>query len=514
VQTVLLVNLVLNICLSLAFGSYFLTRRKSFGLVKLFAGGAFLIALWQGAFVLSMAAGSEPAVLLMWSRITFLLGIGVSAIILHLLVVSAAATRVQVFLSAGYGIALLGIMASGWLPIARWEAVLGMGINLIFFIIILRCIFFTGQKFVRLDGEQKTGIFFIGLAGLGGVAATFWTDAPGFFPLFGALAITGFLIAAAHLISPFQALELRVLSVRAFRWLAQFFFSVLPPLLALFYMRPWFDEQKNLFIAFALLVIFYLFLAYLSLIQPMMSRLFGRAEQKKHRSVRSFFASISTLISLEDLTLRTDNFFKKTFLLQSSRLYLFNEQKQKCFLVNSPQNIKDGTPKEILLSNDQEFWEYWKDDNRILSAQWSGAFFENSRMQRLFSRIAKDLNSDVFFPLVFAGNFLGFFALSSDASRESLQSENLRLLDGIQDELSIAFSNSILFQQTKSWNVTLEKRIRERTQEEQALHDRLAKERNTAKMFNRLTVRREIEMIELKKKINEMKTRQEKSGII
>ena len=159
--------------------------------------------------------------------------------------------------------------------------------------------------------------------------------------------------------------------------------------------------------------------------------------------------------------------------------------------------------KEIFTVQNNDFWEHWASDNRILTPRDSSSF-ETARVAHSFARLIKSQDADVLFPLVFAGSFIGFFVLKADSLKEGLRLENLKMLDEMRDELSIVLSNSILFGKTRSWNASLEEKIRDRTKELQKINDKLTNERNTAKMFSRIIVKRELEMIELKNKLKEV----------
>lgn len=437
----------------------------------------------------------------MWLQIFAVLGVSTPFAYLHFLSVFLDSNFLKKWAAAGYGIVLLIL---GYNAIAGFSyqsgaifatfSILASFAVLIYSLVILR---FTYRENIFVDRKSRAIISALFCNFIGATLVWFY-----FIPLLPALGWLFLLISIslfASYIARFPVFEFRAVFFQSLKWIILVGFAVSPIIVLVYYNHSWIAVQKNVALALASLIVLYSILAYLLLIQPIIDRLFGRRFLKKQDALRSFFYSTSTLGSLDELLSRTSDFFKKTFHFQSVRFFVFDDRKHKFSLIFADppgSRIK----KEIFTVQDNDFWEYWASDNRILTRR-DASTFENARAAHTFARLIKSQDADVLFPLVFAGNFIGFFALASDSLKEGLRLENLKMFDEMRDELSIVFSNSILYSKTGAWNATLEAKIQERTKELQKIHDKLNNERNTAKMFSRIIVKRELEMIELKKKI-------------
>ena len=440
----------------------------------------------------------------MWLQIFAVLGVSAPFVYFHFLSVFLDSDFSKKLSAAGYGAVLLIL---GYNAIAGFSdqsgavfaafSILAAFAALICSLVILRS---TYRENILADRKSRTILMASLCNFIGATLVWFYFIAP--LPALGWLILLISISLFASYVARFPAFEFRAVFFQLLKLVILAGFAVSPIIILVYYNHAWIAVQKNVALALASLIVLYSILAYFLLIQPMIDRLFGRKLLKKEKALRDFFYSISTLGSLDELLTRTGDFFQKTFHFQEVRFFIFDDRKHKFSLIfaNPPGGrIK----KEIFTVQDNDFWEYWASDNRILTPR-DASSFENARAAHTFTRLIKSQDADVLFPLVFAGNFIGFFALKCDSLKEGLRLENLKMFDEMRDELSIVFSNSILYSKTGAWNATLEAKIQERTKELQKIHDKLNNERNTAKMFSRIIVKRELDMIELKKKAKEM----------
>ena len=464
---------------------------------------ALFLVVWNFS-VLKLSGNLEAADFKMWLQIFAVLGVSAPAAYFHFLSVFLDSNFLKKRVAVGYGAVLLIL---GYNAIAGFSnqssvifasfSILAAFATLICSLVILRS---TYRENIFVDRKSKAILSASFCNFFGVILVWFYFTAP--LPALGWLFLLISVSLFASYVARFPAFELHAVFFQLLKWVILVGFAVSPIIILVYYNHVWIAVQKNVALALASLIVFYSILAYLLFIQPIIDRLFGRRFLKKQDALRSFFYSTSTLGSLDELLSRTCDFFKKTFHFQRVRFFVFDDRKHKFSLIFADppgSRIK----KEIFTVQDNDFWEYWASDNRILTPR-DGSTFENARAAHTFARLIKSQDADVLFPLVFAGNFIGFFALASDSLKEGLRLENLKIFDEMRDELSIVFSNSILYSKTGAWNATLEAKIQERTKELQKIHDKLNNERNTAKMFSRIIVKRELDMIELKKKAKEM----------
>lgn len=468
----------------------------------IFAVFVLLLAGWNFT-VFKLSGSLEAGDFKMWLQIFAVLGVSAPAAYFHFLSIFLDSAFLKKWAAAGYGAVLLIL---GYNAIAGFSdqsgaifaafSIFAAFLALICSLVILRSIY---RENILADRKSRA-ILLASFCNFIGVSLVwFYFIYP--LPALGWLILLISVNLFASYVARFPAFELRAVFFQSLKWIILAGFAASPIMVLVYYKHSWIAVQKNVALALASLIIFYSLLAYLMLIQPIIDRLFGRRILKKQEALRAFFYSISTLGSLDELLSRTGDFFQKTFRFQKVNFFIFDDRKHKFSLIfaNPPSSrIK----KEIFTVQDNGFWEYWANDNRILTPR-DGSTFENARAAHAFTRLIKSQDADVLFPLVFAGNFIGFFALASDSLREGLRLENLKMFDEMRDELSIVFSNSILYSKTGAWNASLEEKISDRTKELQKIHDKLNNEKNTAKMFSRIIVKRELEMIELKKKIKE-----------
>ena len=440
----------------------------------------------------------------MWLQIFAVLGVSAPFVYFHFLSVFLDSDFLKKLSAAGYGAVLLILGYNAIAGFSDQSGVIFASFSIFASFAILICSLAISRSIFRenilIDRKSRTILMASLCNFIGTSLAWFYFISP--LPVLGWLFLLISISLFASYVARFPAFEFRAVFSQSLKWIILTGFAVSPIIVLVYYNDSWIAVQKNVALALASLIVLYSILAYLLLIQPMIDRLFGRRFLKKQEALRSFFYSISSLGSLDELLSRTNDFFKKTFHFQRMRFFVFDDRKHKFSLIFADlpgSRIK----KEIFTVQDNDFWEYWASDNRILTPR-DASTFENARAAHTFARLIKSQEADVLFPLVFAGNFIGFFALASDSLKEGLRLDNLKMFDEMRDELSIVFSNSILFSKTGAWNATLEAKIQERTKELQKIHDKLNNERNTAKMFSRIIVKRELEMIELKKKAKEM----------
>ena len=495
--------LLVSAGLILSIGLFAALNGKNKSSKTAFAVFALILTGWN--FTVYKLSGSLAASdYKMWLQIFAVLGVSAPFAYFHFLSVFLDSDFLKKLSAAGYGAVLLILGYNAIAGFSDQSDVIFASFSIFASFAILICSFAISRSIYRenilADRKSRTILIASFCNFIGATLVWFY-----FIPLLPALGWLFLLISIslfASYIARFPAFEFRAVFFQSLKWIILTGFAVSPIIVLVYYNHSWIAVQKNVALALASLIVLYSILAYLLLIQPMIDRLFGRRFLKKQEALRSFFYSISTLGSLDELLSRTNDFFRKTFHFQRVRFFVFDDRKHKFSLIFSNPPVS-RIKKEIFTVQDNDFWEYWASDNRILTPR-DASTFENARAAHTFARLIKSQEADVLFPLVFAGNFIGFFALASDSLKEGLRLENLKMFDEMRDELSIVFSNSILFSKTGAWNATLEAKIQERTKELQKIHDKLNNERNTAKMFSRIIVKRELEMIELKKKAKEM----------
>jgi len=469
----------------------------------IFAIFTLLLASWNFS-VFKISNSLETADFKMWLQIFAVLGVSASAAHFHFLAVFLDSVFLKKWAAAGYGAVLLILGYNALAGFSNQSAIVFGS----FSIIIAFCALIGSLAVLRLTfrenilTDRKSRIIlsaslcsFIGI-----IFVWFYFAAP--LPSLGWLFLLISISLFASYVARFPAFELRTVLFQSLKWIILAGFAVSPVMILVYFNHSWVALQKNVALALVSLIVLYSIIAYFLLIQPMIDQLFGRRLLRKEKASRAFFYSISALGSLDELLSRASDFFQKTFRFQGVSFFIFDDKKHKFSLIfaNPPSS---RARKEIFTVQNNDFWEHWASDNRILTPRDSSSF-ENARVAHSFARLIKSQDADVLFPLVFAGSFIGFFVLKADSLKEGLRLENLKMLDEMRDELSIVLSNSILFSKTRSWNASLEEKIRDRTKELQKINDKLTNERNTAKMFSRIIVKRELEMIELKNKLKEV----------
>lgn len=460
-----------------------------------------LLAGWNFAYFKFLNSADIPDSK-MWLRIFSFLGISVPAAYFYFLseFLNSSFLRKSAGIASGSAILILGYAAFVGFSAGAGAAAMAFSALAAFGALILSFTsLYSDLRGSVLTDRKSRAALLSAFCFLIGVFLNWLYGESIFFPAFGWTILLVSISLQASYVARFPALEARFILIQSAKWIIIIGFAVSPIILLIYYNHLWILVQKNSILALVSLIVFYAIFAYLALIHPIIDRIFGRRFFKKQEALRSFFYSVSSLSSLDEMLSKAGDLFQKTFRFQKTVFFIFDDKKHKFSMIfENPKSSR--AKKEIFTTQDNDFWEYWAIDNRILTSR-DGSTFENARAAHSFARLIKYLDADVLFPLVFAGSFIGFFALAADSLKEGLRLENLRIYDEMRDELSIMFSNSALYEKTRVWNASLEEKIKERTKELQKINDKLAAERNTAKMFSRMIVQRELEMIKLKKKI-------------
>ncbi len=261
-----------------------------------------------------------------------------------------------------------------------------------------------------------------------------------------------------------------------------------------------------------------------NLIATATDKIFFKARYDYQKALEQASRAIASVIRLDEALSLLFSVLTKTVKTKDPKIFIFDYANKK-FIAKTPQKIKgilevDPASPLIKFAKKTKTPILFEEINYRLSES-SLKEEEREELKEVIKEL-KRIESFLIIPLVSKEEMVGFLSLGPKLSGEPFSTTDLTLLTTLANQTAIAFKNARLIEELeksrrilKETSEVLEIRVRARTRQlrEQAKVLKRENERKTKELrerlrelerFHRLTVGRELKMMELKRQIKKM----------
>ncbi|MBI4376357.1 MAG: hypothetical protein HY549_07900, partial [Elusimicrobia bacterium] len=274
-------------------------------------------------------------------------------------------------------------------------------------------------------------------------------------PRIGGFPILLWIALTAYAVVLHKLLDIETVALRTLIWLGSSLFALVPVVLALRQLSPRLAEMSFAVAAGALSALLIAFDLYWRWVQASIDQIFQKRRYDLRQLLAETLSEFSALRSLEELGARlqqiaVDRLFVEHFAFYVARADASGFRLLTCTESRSqPREVASDHPlvRKLRGLDSVTGWEElgvaWPDQPRLLV------------------------------PLQGPQGLLGWFVLGRKATGQSYGAQERDFLDELHRGLAVAVSNSLLFEQVRSFNERLEATVRERTKELAEANDRL-----------------------------------------
>ncbi len=243
---------------------------------------------------------------------------------------------------------------------------------------------------------------------------------------------------------------------------------VVVPVVGLFYVgHRWIQDLSPSQLALVVGAVAILLIPYVKVIQPWIDHLFQRRKHDLQKTLQDFIHEIAVLKGLDELVNKLQATISSVLYPEATSMILFDVKSDglKSFRVS-------GLPGTFLTEHHSGFLKWLERTNTLVELDLIDADPRFAEIKNLAKQYFNDVQGKLVLPLTHDGKLQGVINLGQKQNLKSYTALELNFLSNLKVEASIAFSNSLLYDdvskmslELKQWATELEHKVDERTKE-------------------------------------------------
>jgi signal transduction histidine kinase len=466
---------------TLLLGLFVSTRKQGAKLGKIFLAYCLGISWWSFFQILHMSA-PDREVSLMWAQVMEVGAFFIPTLFLHFVSVLLELKLRQWILPAAYTLSFI-IAPLNFTPYMINDPVPKFYIKymimpgpIYFFAVLffLSAVVYGNHQLYRaysrsagVKRRQLAILFWSSVAGYIGGAANFLYVFNINIPLlspFGTYAVPIYVGATSYAIIKHQFMDIRTVIHKTAMWAVTSSLFVIPIGLLLFGTKQWIDKLP--FWQFLLLIggLFVLSIPYMRLVQPKIDHLFQRRLYDLRTVLERFMREVAIVRSIPDLAEKLVGTIRTVLYTRPATLLLWRSGEQQ-------YTATAGDVSESI-DWDDPWLHYLRNQKRVveLAEIASGS---DALLAEAANSYAARSNALFCLPLHRDGLLVGVVNIGPKRNLKRFTQPEREFLETLRVEATVAFTNSLLYDEVKQMSEELERKVEERTRELTAANQKL-----------------------------------------
>jgi signal transduction histidine kinase len=314
-----------------------------------------------------------------------------------------------------------------------------------------------------------------GMVVLGILSLALWLVVSNSLPLYYCFEVA-YNVLIAYAIVKHGAMDIKTVVHRTALWLATSSVVIVPAAAISWMLYPWVDGHPAAEIALLIGICFGI-LIYARRIQPYIDHRFQRRRYDLYQAVQQLAEELVPLRGVEEVSDKVVSTTREIFYPDTVFVSIVSD--------HAPRAVYPGTRKDIPF--ERTLFNWLAEHNQILRKEDCGTNQELGELQPTALSYMERYAIDLLVPFVKEGTLLGVLHLGAKRTLQPYGPLDLDFLNRLRTEVTVAYHNSLLFEnvtaltrQLESWNAELEQKIQIRTEELKSAYDQL-KELDQAK---------------------------------
>ena len=279
------------------------------------------------------------------------------------------------------------------------------------------------------------------------------------------------LIIMAYGVLRYRLFDIRSIIHLTLIWMITSSLIILPNILMYIFFKKYLQTGSDVSVIAILSGWLIINIIYYRWIQPRIDRLFNRHKLNLVTAEAHFIEEISTLKSLEGLLEQFKSTLKKTLLLTSDDVFLFQKDNYLAF------NNTRGEVIEI----SQQIFDWFCRTNHIVDVNMVESNPDYALVKDMLLRLFAQIRYPVILPLIHNEQMIGILLLGEKASLKPFNTDEIHFINNIRSAATISLSNSVMYQDISDMKDNLEQKVQERTKELKLKNDQMLFELKVAK---------------------------------
>ncbi len=328
--------------------------------------------------------------------------------------------------------------------------------------------FLLFKAYISSQGIQRTQLgylFWSSLVGYMGGSANFLyvfdINVPIAIPIFGTYAIPLYVGITAYTIIKHHLMDIRTVIHKTAMWTVTSALYVIPIGLVLFATKPQIDKLPLWLFLLMIAGLFLLNIPYMRIVQPKIDQLFQRRLYDLRGVLDRFMRDVAIVKSIPDLSEKLVGTIRTVLYAEPTTLLLWQPKEQRYAAADGSGGIEGDDAWLVWLKGREQTVE--------LAEVMSGSDQAAAEAARAY---AARTNALFCLPLHRDGQLIGVVNIGPKQNLRSYSQPEREFLETLRAEVSIALTNSLLYDEVKQmseelrqWGLQLEQKVEERTQE-------------------------------------------------
>jgi len=339
-----------------------------------------------------------------------------------------------------------------------------------FFVFVTYAIYKLTQEYLHSSGVRQNQITYILAASTIGFLGGSTNFLPAFnlkvYP-FGSYFVSIYIFLMAYAIIKYRVLDISTVVHKTIIWAAMSSLIIVPVGGLFYFCYDWVRSLSSSYLSVLVAGVILLLIPYTKLVQPRIDHLFQRRKHDLQKILQDFIHEIVALKGLNELVNKLQATIASVLYPEQTSIILFDVKSEDL----KPLRVS-GVSETFSVGKHDAFLRWLEGTNELAEMDLIEADPRYSAIKENANQYFNEVHGELVVPLTHDRKLLGVINLGQKKNLKPYTDLDLDFLSHLKVEASIAFSNSLLYddvskmsQELKQWATELEHKVEERTKE-------------------------------------------------